>query len=653
MIDMYKPHDATFMRRGGQYAAKSVDIIEQMADCRSYVQFFFLLLQLMFILVFQLKAEIIGLLDTNQRLDEEKQRLFEDNQRLDEENKRLFELAHLGSDTSGIPSGKDWKKNGASMEIGNTTDGDAQSDEICRETPTSITPYLKNRSGERKRQGGQKNHSPSFMHIPDAQEREPILHYPTSCIRCPNFEQCKADGRFRKCSTSHGYDIEVVRVHREHWQFEATDCLRDGSRIREDFPEIIGAQYYEANIQLHVLTWHHLFHGSYEQIGLAAKELLGLSLSAGTANAIVKRASARMLGSRFMDALRFFILIFEKVFGVDETSANVGGRNAWVHTAATASVTLLTAHWKRGYEGAIYSGVLQFYIYRLISDCWAPYFKKELRCSHAICDGHILRELVAAAYFRAQAWAISMFDLLIEIFTAKEDAIERGEKELPIVYIDDVRMRYRQIVADGFASNAGKTKGKTISLLERLQKLEDAALAFAVDFSVDFTNNVSEISLRNLKVALRVAGQFKTMSGLGDYCIIQSFMDTCRKQGHNPFDMLRILLSGGDIIMAVFGSEKAAVLKQMISLTDTASGMTADEIGAALSDICPNEMSEELIAAVSYRRYKVCDHPPPEKKKPTVPKDKMQEARELEELRKWSRSRQSAKQGVATSQGAG
>jgi len=586
---------------------------------------------LLLIVAFNQKAEIAGLLDRIKKLEDE--------------NQILYEQSHLGSDASGIPSSKDWKKNSIPIEeVGNTTGaGDARDYKTGLETPTPVTPYLKNRGGERKRQGGQKNHPPSYMHIADAQERGPVLHYPGSCARCPNLEHCKADGKFRKYSTSHGYDIEVVRVHTEHWLFEATDCLRDGSLIHESFPEVIGTQYYEENIQLHVLTWHHLFHGSYDQIGIAAKELFGLSLSAGTANAIVKRASARILGSRFMDVLRFFVLVFEKVLGVDETSARVGGRNAWVHTAATANITLLTAHWRRGYEGAIYSGVLQFYTYTLISDCWAPYFKDELRCSHAICDGHILRELVAAAYFRMQGWAINMFDLLLEIYAAKEDAIERGEKWLPKEYIDGVRMRYRQIVADGFDCNAGKTTGKTISLLERLQRLENAALAFAVDFSVDFTNNVSEISLRNLKVAMRVAGQFNTMTGLGDYCIIQSFMDTCRKQGHNPFDMLRIVLSGGDIITAAFGAEKAVVLKQIIRLADISSSSASDDIRAALSDICPNELSEELIAAVLHRRYNVCDHPPPEIKSPAIPKDKMQEARKLEELKMWSRAQQAGK----------
>lgn len=572
-------------------------------------------------------------LDENSRL---KAALIEANNRikeLEEENQKLFELSNLGTDTSGIPSGKDWKKNGVARELEETTDSNACQGEIEKETPISVTDYLKG-GREKKLPGGQKNHPPASMRVSGAREGVPIRHYPDKCNACPLFGQCLETGRFRRYHTNHEYDVEVNLVHTEHQLFETADCLRDGSQIRADIPEgIIGTRFYGMNVQLNVLTWHHLFHGSYERVAQAAKELFGLSLSAGTANAIIKRASAKILGSGFMDAVRYFILLFEAVLGVDETSARTGGRNAWVHTAVTNNVTLLSAHWRRGYEGTIYSGVVQFFTHTLLSDCWASYFNENLLCKNAICDAHILRELVAAAYFRGQSWAIKMFDLLLEAFEAKRDAIEREESCLPQAYIDDVRARYRHIVASGYNEIGDVTKGKTFSLLERLKKLEDAALAFAVDFNVDFTNNVSEISIRDIKVVLRVIGQFKTMPGLVDYCIIQSFMDTCRKQGHNPFDMMRLLLSGGDIIEAVFGSEKAMPIKQLISLTKALENGDANHINAIKADMGAI-LTDQLIAAASHGRFKAFnDAPPVQKNSPTVPKDKMKAAREKDKLK--------------------
>jgi hypothetical protein len=578
----------------------------------------------------QTLQENIALKAENNRLKAENNELRNRNKVLEVENQKLFEIIHLGCDTSGISSSKDWKKNGVSKELENTTDSNADQDnKDNKEPPLSVTGYLKNKNGEKRRPGSQKNHPPAFMRIADVQEREPVLHYPDKCTRCPHLDQCIKESRFRKYFTAHGYDIEVILVHKEHLLFEATNCLHDGSLIHDDFPEVIGSKFYEMNVQLHVLTWHHIFHGSYDRIALAAKELLGLSLSTGTANAIIQRVSSKIFNSGFMDALRFFILLLEKILGVDETSACVNGRNAWVHTMVSSNATLLIAHWRRGYEGMIYAGVLQYYVHTLISDCWASYFKEVFKYTHAICNSHILRELVAAAYFRHQSWAIKMFDLLLELYEDKRDAIEQGIKAFSQEYIDDIRARYQQIVRDGFIEIAGETKGKSFSLLDRLKKLEDAALVFAVDFDVDFSNNKSEQSLRNLKVALRVIGQFRTMSGLVDYCVIQSFMDTCRKQGHNPYDMMQIVLSGGDIIEAVFGVEKAPLLKQMIRLTDAVAAGDTNEINAIKAEI-PIELTEELYGAVSYGRLKPYkDSPPPIKiSSSAVPKDKMQAARE-------------------------
>ena len=424
-------------------------------------------------------------------------RLFDANNRIKEleaENQKLFELSNLGCDTSGIPSSKDWRQSGVSddtdTEKGTASCVDKEDD--TKETPTSITSYLNKKDGESKKPGGQKNHLPSFMRIDGIQEEETVLHYPKKCTGCQHIGQCIEEGRFRKNFTSHGYDIKIIRVHREHQVFKATNCLIDGRQIYDGIPqEVIGSQFYDINVQIHVLTWHHIFHASYDRIGLAAKELLGLSLSAGTANAIVARASAKILNSGFVDALRFFVLLFDKVVGVDETSALVGGRNAWVHTVVTANITLLSAHWRRGFEGTVYAGVVQFYTYTLISDCWSAYFNGVFKFKHAICDAHILRELVAAAYFRHQDWAIEMFDLLLEVFAVKKDAVEKGKNSFSEKYIDDIKKRYRLIIADGYNEIAGVTKGKTFALLERLKKLEDSILAFAVDFNVDFSNNAS------------------------------------------------------------------------------------------------------------------------------------------------------------------
>jgi hypothetical protein len=94
--------------------------------------------------------------------------------------------------------------------------------------------------------------------------------------------------------------------------------------------------------------------------------------------------------------------------------------------------------------------------------------------------------------------------------------------------------------------------------------------------------------------------------------------------------MMRVLVSGGDIIEAVFGMDKAVRLKQMIKLSDAsaAGGSSMLDVAFANSEL---PLTEELAAAASYGRLRVCSDPPPEIKpsSSTVPKDKMQYARKF------------------------
>ena len=265
-----------------------------------------------------------SILSENSRLRSECQLLQAQLAQITQVAQKLYEQANLGSDTSGIPSSRDWKKNGAAEK----TEENAEPEGAAKpekEAPISVTDYLKNPKGEKRKPGGQPGHAPAFMDFSGAEERPAASHYPARCAKCPNFESCKENGEFRQTGASKQLDIEIIKTCTPHFLYDVPSCPMDNAPIHEDFPEVRGTMYYGPNVELQVITWHHLLHGSYERVALAAKELLGLSLSAGTANAMVQRAGASIIGCGFIDAIRFYALLFEKVAGVDETSAPVDG----------------------------------------------------------------------------------------------------------------------------------------------------------------------------------------------------------------------------------------------------------------------------------------------------------------------------------------
>jgi hypothetical protein len=95
------------------------------------------------------------------------------------------------------------------------------------------------------------------------------------------------------------------------------------------------------------------------------------------------------------------------------------------------------------------------------------------------------------------------------------------------------------------------TKGR--NLLVRLQKYEEAVLAFAFHEEVPFTNNQAERDLRPAKLKQKVSGCFRTLGGAEVYARIEGFLSTVRKQEHNAFKELRAAFGGQTFLTAPKG----------------------------------------------------------------------------------------------------
>jgi len=78
--------------------------------------------------------------------------------------------------------------------------------------------------------------------------------------------------------------------------------------------------------------------------------------------------------------------------------------------------------------------------------------------------------------------------------------------------------------------NASKTK----SFKKSMAKYRQFIFPFLYDPLVTYDNNASERGIRNVKVKLKVSGQFKT--GQEHYCILRSIIDTTIKNGQSVFD---------------------------------------------------------------------------------------------------------------------
>ena len=75
---------------------------------------------------------------------------------------------------------------------------------------------------------------------------------------------------------------------------------------------------------------------------------------------------------------------------------------------------------------------------------------------------------------------------------------------------------------------------------------EDMILRFITDLAVGFTSNQAERDIRPVKTAQNAArGTWRTLLGLADFAIVQSYLPTAGKWGIDALDALTRLFTDG------------------------------------------------------------------------------------------------------------
>jgi transposase len=170
---------------------------------------------------------------------------------------------------------------------------------------------------------------------------------------------------------------------------------------------------------------------------------------------------------------------------------------------------------------------------------------------HAWCGAHGLRDLAGLYRFDpdGQVWARSMADLLIDANAQATAARTAGRASLSDGDLARIRSWYRGAVAKGVADNRHKRTQIAkdgLRLARRFRDHEDMILRFATDLAVGFTSNQAERDIRPVKVQQRASGgTWRTLLGLADFAIVQSYLSTAAKWGIDALDALTRLFTDG------------------------------------------------------------------------------------------------------------
>ena len=234
----------------------------------------------------------------------------------------------------------------------------------------------------------------------------------------------------------------------------------------------------------------------------------------------------------------------------DATTVTTNGKQTYIRNFSTANNVLYVSADKKNLESMGKMQILKKFTGTFVHDHEIAMYHFGTR--HGECNVHLVRYLKKNTEETGNTWSRHMSGFLHGMNCARKKAIEQGQTGFSQEQLDRFEQRYDEIVALGREQNK-HTRGKLAkkderALLNRIEAYKSNHLLFLRDFSIPFSNNMSEKDLRICKNRQKMAGGFRTSDGRQMYCDILSFVQTIKRRGFNVLDSISSLMRGAPVL---------------------------------------------------------------------------------------------------------
>jgi len=438
--------------------------------------------------------------------------------------KRLEEQARQDSRTSSKPPSQDPPKTRAQRRA----EARAKAKELMR------------KDSERRKQGGQLGHRGAGRELkPSDQMDEIVDHYPGACGGCGRaFDpaQRRPGGRFGRHQVGELPPISVVfSEHRTH-QLRCRHCR---ARTSATLPEEIGSSPFGSRLQAALVTLTAAYRISRRGVSELARDLFGVTLSTGTADAICQRASEALAGPHLH--LGDQVLQAPAVH-VDETGWRTKGdaRALWTANAPSAVFLQIAEHCNRevfdALIGTTYPGIV-------VSDRWNGYSHLD-PTRRQVCWSHLQRDFRrhADGLGEQKPFGERGLELTGRVFAAWR-AYQRKHQDRDRLQaeIAPIQSELRQLLQD--ASPKSKRTRWHRRFANNLLKVWPALWTFVTVEGVEPTNNPAERALRAAVIHRKVSLGTQSENGERFAERALSAAATCRLQHRSLFTYLSDLIA--------------------------------------------------------------------------------------------------------------
>ena len=293
-------------------------------------------------------------------------------------------------------------------------------------------------------------------------------------------------------------------------------------------------------------------HVPVERCRLLIADVTGALVSDGFVHSCLAKAASLL---KDVVALIRALITAAPVAGFDETTLRSGpaGEKKYVHGAFTGR---LSAFWlgSRSLDSMEEAGILPAFSGIVVSDRYQNYSSArwEHVAGNQFCLAHLLRDFEdCAETYPGAVWPVQAQRALRGLIHEWHRAVELGLPAIPEEVLPPLAREFRHAVLAGLASVRRVPGAKTTvkqkpgrELLEFCRDRHDDVLRFTTNTRIWPTNNLSERGVRPLKTQQKISGRLASDDVTQDRLDIRSYIDTARKHGQNPMNVLHQLMLG-------------------------------------------------------------------------------------------------------------
>jgi len=394
------------------------------------------------------------------------------------------------------------------------------------------------REGAARKPGGQPGHRGSGRELaPEDQLDEIVDHYPSSCGGCGR-EFGESERLPCQCPARHQVSelppvAVVLTEHRCH-RLRCPDCK---AKTKGELPGEVAGSAFGPDLQAAVVTMTARNRISRRDMSELARDLFGISVSAGTVDQICQRASQVLAQPH--EALLASVLE-SPALNVDETGWRTSGegRTLWTATTPEAAIFRVAEDRHRDRLDQLIGGFSGI----VCSDRWWAYDHLDCECRQA-CWSHLKRDWHRHAEGLAEQKAFGEAGLALtgrlfkawHAFEAHQDR-RRLKREMKPIQTELRKLLER-------AARKSKRTRYHGRFARNLLKIWPALWTFVTVEGVEPTNSAAERSLRGPVIHRKLS--HGTRSGDGERFVERALSAsvTCRLRGRSLFTYLTELLT--------------------------------------------------------------------------------------------------------------